>query len=197
LPPSQPSSQPSSNAALRYSFDEIVVTRPTYFSEGGNEFTVESTEANYYGEITVGSRSYFSDGINPLWDIDGTYALFVADSKVADLTLTIRRDGYYAMYTDGGRAIDGAVEFPFWNRPGNMYSCDRGLKKNINLSWMSYTQLYWSSFSQKQTLAEYSFKMLAVVITKDEAVRYAQDGTMPNSLKGLTVTGLDEIFRTP
>ena len=38
---------------------------------------------------------------------------------------------------------------------------------------------------------------LSVVISKDDAIRYAQDGTLPPVLEGLTVTGLDQIFATP
>jgi hypothetical protein len=44
---------------------------------------------------------------------------------------------------------------------------------------------------------EWNYRLLAVLITQDEAIRFAQDGTLPNSLQGLSVTGLDDILRAP
>jgi len=71
----EPSQTPEQT--LKYSFEEILTVEPKHFVDGGNAFKVRSSEANYYGEITVGQRSYIEGASG---NLEGTYALFVTEN---------------------------------------------------------------------------------------------------------------------
>lgn len=187
----------TSTPTLKYTFNEVVTKQPNYFIDGGKDFQVKSQEANYYGEITVGKRSY----VEGMSDTTGTYALFVTDGSNAKITFKFNLEGYYKTHALKGTANSNNIVYP-----ADASFLAVGMTKNT----MSYTgkgggtfedinglRLVEAYFSKNDNLTGSNFHMLTVVISKDEAVRYAQDGTLPNCLKGLTVTGLDKIFKKP
>ena len=187
-PPSRPTEPLPS-----YTFEEILRTQPTRFNERGDKITVDvSGEHNYYGEITIaGSR--LSSGST----LDGTYALFIVDEGNVTLRVTIRDDGYYSMFDLQGMVSGGAVEFDgtlYGHNSNPITQVARNFERNTNTNGIRLLRVDWGRNSGS---SEWNFVMLSVVITKEEAIRYVQDGTLPSALQGLTVTGLDEIFRNP
>ena len=188
------SPQPSPEPLPNYTFDEIVASAPTRFSERGDKIEVwVSGDRNYYGEITIG-RSYVSGASG---NIDGTYALFVTNDGTLPLKATLRDEGYYGAYADKGSVQGNAVEFPFnaSANAGSLSTCKKDHEVTFNISGLNYIRVFWSR--SNGISADATLKMMAVVITPDDAVRYVQDGTLPSALQGLTVTGLDKIFREP
>lgn len=77
----------TSTPTPKYTFDEVVTKQPTYFIGGGRDFQVKSQVANYYGEITVGQRSY----VEGMSDTTGTYALFVTDGSNSKIMFTCHK----------------------------------------------------------------------------------------------------------
>lgn len=175
-----------------YTFDDIVVNEPTkYISMGRVSF--ESEEANYYGEITIENRSHV-EGYED--DIEGTYSLFVSDTESTNITVSSVMNGYYKTSTVVGTLDWGEVEYPSdpdweWSY---MTQCTDGFEE---VEYMRGLSLVRAALGSDKLFASEIHTLIACVITKDEAVRYVQDGTLPDCLQGLTVTGLDEIFRQP
>lgn len=190
-----PTIEPTAAPTLKYTFDEIVVTKPSKYIDGGNEFGIISEKENYYGEITVGNRSYI-EGTSD--SIDGTYALFVTDEggQSTGFNIEIKKDGYVNQYARFGNAVSNEVAYPFDenenNYPLTSY-CYHDTQNFVPFSKLCYVEVFWGD----SQLIQNSFRILTVTISKDEAIRYAQDGTLPYCLQGLNVTGLDKIFKKP
>jgi len=182
-------------APLRYSFEEIVAVQPKYFVDGGAIFQVKSSEANYYGEITVGQRSYI-DGASG--NLEGTYALFVTENGgTAFINIEFTDKGFSYKNQSLGEKAGNAVKYPFDNndRFNFLLECKYNKNQSLPINKLSYLHIDWRS--TKSVFSEVEFNMLAVVISKEEAIRYVQDGKLPAVLDGLTVTGLDKIFVNP
>lgn len=182
---------------LSFTFEEIVATQPKYFIDGGEDFQVKSKDANYYGEITVGNRSY----IEGMSDTQGTYALFVTDEPNVKLLYTFKKEGYYITRALKGKSSNDTVVYPAdaalltaGVQKGNLSFTGAGGGSFDDLVGLNLVRVY---FSENDDLLGSNFTMLSVVISKEEAIQYAQDGTLPSALQGLTVTGLDEIFVNP
>lgn len=182
---------------LNYTFEDIVKVKGRQFVDGGNDFSVKSQDANYYGEITVGNRSY----IEGMSDTPGTYALFVTDQPSVKLLYTFNLDGFYITRALKGVATNDTVVYnadaallTAGMQKGNLSFTTAGGGSFDDLIGLSMVRVY---FTQNDDLLGSNFTMLAVVISEDEAIRYVQDGTLPTALQGLTVTGLDEIFVNP
>jgi hypothetical protein len=181
--------------ALKYTFEEIVAVQPKYFVDGGNAFKVRSSEANYYGEITVGQRSYIEGASG---NLEGTYALFVTEnggSAWIDIEFIDNGFSYKNQYL--GAKEGDAVKYPFDTNDiySSLLECHYNRKQSLVINKLSYLRIDWRS--SKSVFPEREFHMLAVVISKEDAIRYAQDGTLPHVLEKLTVTGLDQIFAIP
>jgi len=180
---------------LKYSFEEVIAVQPKYFIDGGDAFQVKSTEAIYYGEITVGQRSYIEGASG---DLDGTYALFVTENGgTAFINIEFTNKGFSYKNQSLGEKAGDAVKYPFDNndRFNLLLECQYNRKQSLPINKLSYLHIDWRS--SKSVFSEREFNMLAVVISKEEAIRYAQDGTLPYVLDGLTVTGMDKIFVNP
>lgn len=180
---------------LNYTFEEVVAVQPKHFVDGGNAFKVKSSEANYYGEITVGQRSYV-DGASG--NLDGTYALFVTENGgSAWLNIEFVDHGFSYKNQYLGEKVGDAVKYPYDNNNvfDHLLECYYNRNQSFVINKLSYLRADWRS--TKSVFPEKEFHMLAVVISKEDAIRYAQDGTLPRVLEGLTVTGLDEIFAIP
>ncbi|MFV0342223.1 MAG: WG repeat-containing protein [Anaerocolumna sp.] len=182
---------------LNYTFEDIVKVKGRQFVDGGNDFSVKSQDANYYGEITVGNRSY----IEGMSDTPGPYALFVTDQPSVKLLYTFNLDGFYITRALKGVATNDTVVYnadaallTAGMQKGNLSFTTAGGGSFDDLIGLSMVRVY---FTQNDDLLGSNFTMLAVVISEDEAIRYVQDGTLPTALQGLTVTGLDEIFVNP
>ncbi len=178
-----------SDTALSYSFDEIVVNEPKQYKSIGR-ISFVSEEANYYGEITVGSRSYVENSDE---EFEGTYSLFVSDSGSSSITVKSVIIGYYRTNVIRGSVVGDEVEYPEdadWSW-GNLTRCEDGFEEVENIRGLSIVR---SKLGANDTFASEMNTLLACVITEDEAVRYVQDGTLPDCLQGLTVSGLDSIF---
>jgi hypothetical protein len=177
-----------------YTFEQICAVQPQYFNDGGDVFSVTSKKENYYGEIKVGSKSYI-DGMSD--ELIGTYAVFIDEGYSTFLEITFKADGYYNNNVRFGTAIDNSVMYPWLNDDffGSLQKCTDGSSKSLLLNNLSYIFVDWRR--SESVFNERSFNMLAVVFSKDEAIRYVQEGTLPYCLQGLTVTGLDEIFKKP
>ena len=191
---SAPTVAPTPEPTPSYYFDEVVINKGKKFSERGGAFNTFSEEANYYGEINIGSRSYVEGTTG---NLDGTYALFVVESGNISLSAEFKIDGYYLSASDTGEISGDAVKYPFnaHLNAGTMLKTSNGSKTTMYLKGLSRAVVL---FNRSQTIfAEAEFKMLAAVITQAEAVEYAQNGTLPKCMQGLTVTGLDEIFGIP
>jgi hypothetical protein len=189
----EPSQTPEQT--LKYSFEEIVTVEPKHFVDGGNAFKVRSSEANYYGEITVGQRSYIEGASG---NLEGTYALFVTENGgSAFVDIEFADDGFSYKNQFLGVKEGDAVKYPFDTNDiyNSLLECHYNRKQSLVINKLSYLRIDWRS--SKSVFPEREFHMLAVVISKDDAIRYAQDGTLPPVLEGLTVTGLDQIFATP
>jgi len=186
----RPEPQPPAPA---FTFEEILVRAPRAFSERGDRFSVRSRADNYLGEITISNRSYVEGSSN---DIAGTYALFVTEGGNAGITATFRADGFYVATANRGRMVGNSIEYPFDRRLNvdPMLACRRDFEMNLAFNGLSRISIHWGN---NQAFSDERFSMLAVAITKDEAVQYVQNGTMPRALQGLSVTGLDDIFRAP
>lgn len=179
-----------------FTFDQIVIAKPNYFVSGGGAFQVKSSKPNYYGEITVGKRSYVDGASN---DLQGTYALFVSDDNggSAGIDIVFADSGFSYKNQFYGTKAGDAIKYPFDKTDinGSLSECHYNRNQSLVINKLSYLHIDWRK--SKNVFSEKEFNMLAVVISKDEAVQYAQDGTLPNCLKGLTVTGLDKIFKKP
>lgn len=191
-----PTSTPE-QTTLDYTFEDIVKVQGRQFVDGGNDFSVKSQDANYYGEITVGSRSY----IEGMSDTPGTYALFVTDQPSVKLLYTFNLDGFYITRALNGVATNDTVVYnadmallTAGMEKGNLSFTTAGGGSFDDLKGLNLVRVY---FTQNDDLNGSNFTMLAVVISEDEAIKYVQDGTLPTALQGLTVTGLDEIFVNP
>lgn len=179
-----------------FTFEEIVAVQPDYFVDGGDEFQVKSSEPNYYGEITVGQRSYVDGASN---DLQGTYALFVTDfyGGSASIDIELTDSGYSYKNQFYGTQDGDTVKYPF--DTNDIYSSlsDCHYNRNQSLVINNLTYLYIDWRRTQAVFSEKAFNMLAVVISKDEAVHFVQDGTLPHALQGLTVIGLDDVFKKP
>lgn len=191
----EPSIEPTAAPTLKYTFDEIVTTKPSKYIDGGEEIGIISEKENYYGEINVGNRSYI-DGTPD--SINGTYALFVTDEggQSTGFNIEVKKDGYVNQYARFGNAINDEVAYPF-DENENSYPltsyCYHDTQNYVPFSKLCYVEAFWGD----SQLIQNDFRILTVTISKDEAVQYAQDGTLPYCLQGLTVTGLDKIFKKP
>lgn len=189
--------EPTPTPTPSYTFDEVVVKKPNYFDGKFKAFTIKSFDRNYYGEINVGKRSYVQDAS----DIKGTYALFVVDGAALNvntmLNVTFNAEGQYTIASDIGTANSDEVVYPFnvETNAGTGSSCFANDQHSAEIRKLSYVTINWHP--TQAVFNGSTFNMLAVVITKAEAIQYALDGTLPASLQGLTVTGLDEIFKKP
>ena len=190
----EPTQTPEPTPSL--TFEEIVSVQPNYFVDGGGAFQIKSSEANYYGEITVGQRSYV-DGASS--DLQGTYALFVSDSYGGSASIDIEfADSGYTYKNQFYGIQDGdAVKYPYDTNDiySSLLDCHYNRNQSLVINNLTYLYIDWRK--SKAVFSEKAFNMLAVVISKDEAVRFVQDGTLPNALQGLTVTGLEKIFKKP
>ncbi|MCL2221253.1 MAG: hypothetical protein FWB92_02835 [Oscillospiraceae bacterium] len=175
-------------------FDEVLVSSPTRFNQGGTAIRISSQYNNYFGEITISGRSYISGMAD---DVDTSIAVFVTESGEATLTVSFGSDGYQNIVSLRGTRSGNNIQFPF-----NAHDWAHGpralARRNIDLTQrignITYLRVNWGEARDRTDML---MGLLAVVITQDEAVRFAQDGTLPSALQGLTVTGLEQMFRAP
>lgn len=191
----------TSELELKYTFDEIVLKTPKYYNaliSSKYKFTITSTEPNYYGNISFSERNY-KGSANKL-DID-SYALFVTETSGTNIKVKFNTTGYYFISSRQGElsrmGVDFGIDFDLDSKSfivDYRSSCAENTEKNVSINNLSIVEVDWSP---KKDIVDQHLNIFAVVITKDEAIKYAQDGTLPKCLQGLTVKGLDEIFKKP
>lgn len=176
-----------------YDFEDIVIGLGSKYTSPGR-VSFLSEEENYYGEITVGERCYVDGSTG---EFEGTYSLFVVESG-SSTTITVKSvmNAYYRTDSMTGKAVGNEVEYPgdadwFW---GRLSRCTDGFEVEESISGLSVVR---GLLGDNETFPSESYILKACVISQAEAIRYAEDGTLPACLKGLTVSGLDLIFRKP
>ena len=184
----------SNTIPLDYNFDEIVVNEGTKFISIERGMLFMSKDANYYGEITAGDSSYVVGTFDH--DIEGTYSLFVTKSGSMSITIKCSMNAYYRTDTLTGKSVGNNVEYPndhdwFF---GKMTMCTDGFEVDESISGLSIVRC---ALGDNEILASETWLLKACVISEDEAIRYVQDGTLPDCLQNLTVSGLDLIFKKP
>lgn len=193
-----PTLQPTPEPTPGYTFEEVILVEPQSILFNDDSLKITSTENNYYGAISIGEGSYIEDTLSNSTLLTISYNLFIVDDDEASYAVEIKQDGYYEIITDEGTIIKNMVEYPYdkFINFNPFRACKKGDIKTAPVNNLSYSKISWSSDSGGFSGGNFN-KILSAVITKEEAIEYAVNGTLPECMRGADVTGLDEIIAIP